>query len=167
MTYSKISKSWLSNLPSNPTTSNLNPAMRIASVTPPVREEGQLHTTCDIRFRCLRQDGKVPRFELNTSRKAEIPTNRALPIYPAMSDSSTTMNELVADFLVSELQLNFVSWSEPIRTPRLRALPLPANPTADQISIIPVSSTPGIIEIVEAVAKGASERVIRVNSFNS
>jgi len=76
------------------------------------------------------------------------------------------VNKLAADFFVSKLELNFVPRGEPVSAPRLRPLPLPANLTAYQISIIPVSSTPGIIEIVEAVAKGASERVIRVNSFH-
>ena len=50
-----------------------------------------------------------------------------------------------------EIHLDVVLWTEVICDPRLRALTLPANPITYQRAIIPVSTPPREIEIIETL----------------
>src|SRR6202011_2293931 len=66
-----------------------------------------------------------------------------------------------------KIELQTVASVEPIVGPRLGALPLPADPTTNQISVICLSVSPSKIKIIETVTEVAPERIVRIDAFHS
>src|SRR5579863_9977523 len=85
--------------------------------------------------------------------------------YSDIGQRSSTGQKFLADFLVSEIELQTIAWGEPIICPRLSSLSFSANPTSDQISIVCITASPCKIEIVKAVPDIPSYGVVCVNSF--
>src|SRR5712692_2533282 len=135
----------------------MSPLMR------PVRE---LHGRRNVPLCTSRNHGKEPPLICHRSRKTEI---RAYPVIASSAyvrQRAAAGNELLTDLLMPEVELKAVPSVKPVIRPCLRTLPLSANPTADQVSAISVSTSPCAIEKVEAVTESAPERVIRVNPLN-
>ncbi len=65
--------------------------------------------------------------------------NQKIRVCTKISQSAATRKQLVAHFLVPEIELKFFAGREPIRRPRLSSLPFPTDPTTHQIAEVRVS----------------------------
>ena len=74
---------------------------------------------------------KIPGFVLHLRRKADGRSNPPVRTDTGIGQRGTTGNELLAHFLVTEVDLHTVSRRQPVVAPYLSTLSLPANPAAD------------------------------------
>ncbi len=73
-----------------------------------------------------------------------------------VGESASARNEFLTDLLMAKVELEQTPRTEMIRCPGLSPLPLSANPTAEQISIIGIPAQPGKVKIIKAVTEIAS-----------
>jgi hypothetical protein len=68
---------------------------------------------------------------------------------------------------MSEIKLDTILGSQPIVGPYLRTLTLPADPTADEVSLDRVATYISIVPIEKSVTYGAADRQIRVDALHT
>src|SRR5713101_4709418 len=81
------------------------------------------------------------------NRKAEIRTQRIIGPDTCVCERATTRNELLANLLVPEIELQTVARAKPVIRPSLRALSAAADPTTDQVSVVCITAAPSQVFI--------------------
>src|SRR6266566_4495125 len=100
-----------------------------------LRRKRHLHGGRHVSRDVWLNDREQPALVLHPSGNAD----RAQPIiaaHPHIRQRAPAGNELLANLLVTEIQLNPVAWTEPVVAPGLRALALPTDPTSQQNAVI-------------------------------
>src|SRR6202171_2864076 len=92
---------------------------------------------------CVRLNhGEEPTLVLYGNRKTEIRTQRIIGPDTRVCERATTRNELLANLLVAEIELQTVARTKPVICPSLRALLAAADPATDQVSVVCVAAKP-------------------------
>lgn len=123
------------------------------------RRNARLRSGCDNR--------EIPLLVLHRGRHAELRANPEIAVHAGVGQRSTKRNELLAHFLVTKIELQFVLRREPIRRPSFAALPLSPNPAAHQIAIRCVAAQIAAIKIEESARNSPSDRRIRVHALGA
>jgi hypothetical protein len=88
---------------------------------------------------------------LHPCRKSQVGAKPVITRYPEVSQRSAARDELLADFLVPEIELHFALGAEPVGSPSLGTLAFAANPASDQVFIVGVAALEAVIDIEKAV----------------
>src|SRR4029077_7455083 len=99
--------------------------------------------------------------------KANTRTQPVVAPYTYVSQSAPARDKLVTHFLVAEVDLQPISRAEPVVRPGLCALPLPANPAAQQLTLVGVPIEIPVVEVEAAVADCSSDWQIRVDPLGA
>src|SRR5260370_20876861 len=113
---------------------------------------------------------KEPAFVFYRNRKTEIRTQRIIRPNTRVRERATPRNELLADLLVAEKELQPVARAKPVVRPSLRALSAAADPATDQVPVVCVTAAPGsvLIKRTRSLSVGVySSGYICVNAFDS
>jgi hypothetical protein len=95
--------------------------------------------------------GNSQRSRWTHAENAEVRPNPIVAGDADVGQTSVGGNELLADFLMSEIQLDLVFPAQPIRRSCSSTSSLPAYPAADQVSIVRVAAPEPAVVAEEAV----------------
>src|SRR2546429_2046557 len=97
-----------------------------------MRLKQNLHCSCHVSGNVWLNYRKEPALVLHGNRKTEIRAQRIIGSDTRVCERAPTRNELHANLLVAEKELQTIARVKPIVRPGLRALSPAADPTADQ-----------------------------------
>ena len=83
--------------------------------------------------------------------EAQVRTNPKIIGQAEVGQAATGRNEILADFLVSEVELQSVPRGKPIGCPRLCALALPPNPVPNQKIVVGVAALEAAVDVKKSM----------------